>query len=404
MEEQMALQFQKLNAEELFNDIQSINRDRTQFVVLIGENGVGKSTLLAQFAEHLVHSEYCGPIVAISNTPHDKFLSPANGIQYLGQREGSRYAVKAIKEALNAPRNNVAGKVRKLAEILQLMGYDRSIGLALQNFRQVEIFSETDRDLELTSVIDKVSSTVSDKQSGTNTPIVWLNLDDHDESKTGASFAPRLLRNEEALIKVGALEAIRIILRKNSVNRQNLVKEIDLEAASSGEITYLSTMAWASTKSAENCVLLIDEPENSLHPKWQVKYIENLHNLFRYEHPLVVIASHSPLLLTGEDPKEYDILPYKIEEGPFALPIDTANDGLEGVSWSAFGVLSSNNQYLSGFLIDLLNQVCRDEIEFKSALKTIDELLNACTDENQIQVINTFKAALKIAVDEKNQK
>ena len=148
-------------------------------------------------------------------------------------------------------------------------------------------------------------------------------------------------------------------------------------------------------------MLLIEEPENSLHPKWQIRYIETLHSLFGYEAPLVVIATHSPLLLSGQDPAGVDVIPYKIEEDGSALRISNIYDGLEGVSWSAFGVLPSNNQYLSGFLIELINQYCKDIITFEQAEKSIIQLAKACVDEDQILVVETFGNVLKRAKDEK---
>ncbi|AYZ61840.1 ATP-binding protein [Burkholderia multivorans] len=393
----------KLTASELIEEILSLDADRMKVVVLIGENGVGKSTLLAQFAEHLVEQDKGTQIIAISNTPHDKFSPGDHGVHYLGQRDGNRYASEAIKESLRSPRNEIATRVRKLAEVLELMGYDRVIGLALESFDPHVTFDSDDSSVAASSVIMKVASTVTDKLFGTTTPVVWLNLDNHAEAQTGASFAPSLLSNENRLIANGACTGIRIILRKK-VSSANLDKrEIDLQAASSGEISYLATMAWASSKVSAHSVLLIDEPENSLHPKWQVRYIQCLQALFRYERPLVVIASHSPLLLAGEESESVDILPYKIEEGRMALAIDTVDSGLEGVSWAAFGTLPANNQYLSGLLIDLINQYCRDEISFDQALLTMDNLIEGCVGQDQREVIDVFKDTLRIACNDKQK-
>ncbi|RAS38026.1 ArgK protein [Paraburkholderia bryophila] len=393
----------KLNSNELIEEILSLDTDRMKVVVLIGENGVGKSTLLAQFAERLVEQGRGAQVIAISNTPHDKFSRGDRAVHYLGQRDGNRYASEAIKESLRSPRNEIATRVRKLAEVLELMGYERVIGLALENFNPHVTFDSNDSHVVASSVTRKVASTVRDKLVGTTTPVVWLNLDNHEESRTGASFAPSLLSNEETLVAIGVCSGIRIILRKPISSAALDKREVDLQAASSGEISYLSTMAWASSKVSEHCVLLIDEPENSLHPKWQVRYIQCLQALFRYERPLVVIASHSPLLLAGEESGAFDILPYKIEEGRMAYAITTIDSGLEGVSWAAFGTLPSNNQYLSGLLIDLINQYCRDEISFDQALLTMDNLIGGCVGQDQREVIDAFKDALRIASNDKQK-
>lgn len=388
----------KLTSDELMSEIISFSKDSMKVVVLIGENGVGKSTLLAKLSKNLLSSRTNDSIIAISNTPHDKFPEDDKRLQYLGQRDGILYASKAIKELLNAPGNHISGKVRKLSDMLIRLGYEKWVGLALDGFDPIQTTSRTGTRAELESLIRKIASTVQDRWNGTSTPVIWLNLDDHNESKTGASFAPSILGNENELIELGALKAIKVLLYKTAVGCN---KQIDLNTASSGEISYLATMAWASSKVKENSVLLIEEPENSLHPKWQIRYIETLHSLFGYEAPLVVIATHSPLLLSGQDPAGVDVIPYKIEEDGSALRISNIYDGLEGVSWSAFGVLPSNNQYLSGFLIELINQYCKDIITFEQAEKSIIQLAKACVDEDQILVVETFGNVLKRAKDEK---
>jgi predicted ATPase len=46
----------------------------------------------------------------------------------------------------------------------------------------------------------------------------------------------------------------------------------------------------------DRCLLIIDEPENHLHPEWQVKYAEMIIELVKNEIP-VIITSHSPYMI-----------------------------------------------------------------------------------------------------------
>lgn len=412
---------QPLTPDELARDILSLDPECMKVVVLIGENGTGKSTFLAKLAKDLTAvvgtagtradgetqpdpnarhgSAARGPVIAVANTPHDKFPQDLKSLVYLGQRDGNRYASNAIKGAFLKPANQITGRVRKVADVLRVMGYERTMGLALHDFDStIGTDGAALQDGELENLLQRVRSLGTSKLAGTTTPVIWMDLENYNESKAGASLVRRLLAKEDALIASGAASGLRVILRKPVASGAQPSREIDLEAASSGEIAYLASMAWVSSRITERGVLLIDEPENSLHPKWQLRYIEHLHQLFGYECPLVVIASHSPLLLTGQLPPDIDVIAYRMTEGSLAHRIiDLVEVGLEEVSWKAFGVLPGQNQFLSGLLIDLINRYCRYAITLEETTATMDTLLKACADPQQAQVIQTFQAALKVA-------
>jgi predicted ATPase len=46
----------------------------------------------------------------------------------------------------------------------------------------------------------------------------------------------------------------------------------------------------------DRSLLIIDEPENHLHPEWQIKYAEMIIELIKFEIP-VIITSHSPYMI-----------------------------------------------------------------------------------------------------------
>jgi hypothetical protein len=247
---------------------------------------------------------------------------------------------------------------------------------------------------EVRSLLKKIRSTVKDELDD-QSKVIWIDLDDHNESKTGASTVARLLQSEPSIIAAGVCSPVRIILRKR-INRNGVEKitNFDLQAASSGEISYLASMAWASAKIEENSVVLIDEPENSLHPRWQVNYIENLYHFFKYERPFFVVATHSPVLLSGDQNYPFDVIPYKLDSDGQVHQIDTVDEGLEGISWSAFQVIPKNNQYVAGMLIDAINAVCDGKMTVDDAGLFMDEIAKACIDPEQRDVVRIYKQTL----------
>ncbi len=77
--------------------------------------------------------------------------------------------------------------------------------------------------------------------------------------------------------------------------------EIDLGTFSTGEkqIIYRVGHLLKELENLDGAIILIDEPEISLHPKWQKKYIQFLMDVFTGLDIQFVIATHSPYILQG---------------------------------------------------------------------------------------------------------
>jgi len=66
--------------------------------------------------------------------------------------------------------------------------------------------------------------------------------------------------------------------------------------------TYLSHASTKGDYSQKNLLLLIDEPENSLHPEWQYHYFSHVNQLLNdlnYQSAQVIFTTHSPMVLMG---------------------------------------------------------------------------------------------------------
>jgi len=66
-----------------------------------------------------------------------------------------------------------------------------------------------------------------------------------------------------------------------------------------------------NTMEVEGGIILIDEPETSLHPTWQKKYVEFLMEVFKDIDVQFIIATHSPYILQGM--KENESVAIKID-------------------------------------------------------------------------------------------
>ncbi len=107
------------------------------------------------------------------------------------------------------------------------------------------------------------------------------------------------------LLAVGAIE-IGGILVKPGGGAQSLwpdVRTIPGGYLSSGQWGWLSTLGGLAVEIEDNTLVLIDEPENSLHPSWQQAYVPTLLKILsNYVGCHTIIATHAPLIASGLPP------------------------------------------------------------------------------------------------------
>lgn len=69
---------------------------------------------------------------------------------------------------------------------------------------------------------------------------------------------------------------------------------------STGEFNMLNSILGLGFAAQDNAIVLIDEPEVSLHPQWQVEFIAEIREIFNdYGVSHVIISTHSPLIVSS---------------------------------------------------------------------------------------------------------
>lgn len=106
--------------------------------------------------------------------------------------------------------------------------------------------------------------------------------------------------------------------------------------SSSGETHLLCQFIGIMSDLSPNSLILIDEPENSCHPNWQINYISWLKNIFKkYCDCHFVIATHSHFLLTDLQPQSSNIVALeRTEEG-----LHNIADGVNTFCWTVDDIL-----------------------------------------------------------------
>lgn len=347
--------------------------------IIIGENGCGKSMLLSYLAKY--HCKRSKDVIGIANTIHDKFNIQKINFHSLKGSRGRRQTKETIKNALKtiSLKNNEQG-LRNAARALQYAGFDPVIGFNLKNFSRD--FESTILDSELISDIDKdnlMSILTKLKYDRREPRVTWLEMYSNYYKDIESYSFTILFPYETILKKLKIIEGIDIFLSKNN-------RPIPLLLASSGEISLISSIVYLSTIiKARNTVILIDEPENSLHPKWQKEYVKLLIDIFYYYQPKIVIATHSPMILNGAEMTIKNLAIYKAHKFNFELQ-KKEHKNIEEIFYRLFEITTPENRFLSNLLVTYLNQLAIKDLDINSFNQRIDEIRRSIYDERQLEL------------------
>jgi predicted ATP-dependent endonuclease of OLD family len=171
-----------------------------------------------------------------------------------------------------------------------------------------------------------------------------------------------------------------------------------LHDSSSGEYHFISGFIGLLAKIKQNSLILIDEPENSLHPNWQMKYISFLKKVFKnYRSCHMVLTSHSHFMVSDLTKESSTIVGLSKDKKitATAIPANTYGWSAEEILLNVFQTASTRNYYLSEELGEIFQLVSeepskRNVIEIKkriTRLKKID--LSGLSKEDPLKdVIN----------------
>jgi predicted ATPase len=348
--------------------------------ILIGENGSGKSTLLNNLSKHFLGRGE--NVIALANSIHDKFDSQHRNFKTLRGRSGRKQARMTIKNALVNIAESDIQRLKNASRALQYVGFDPVIGFKIEKLKPFfrDLLSSSDfNDNEKEKIgylLDK-----SLRESNNDSGIIWLEIESFSFNELEKSSLTELFLFEPKLKELKIIERIEVFLRKN----QNTISMLD---ASSGELVLITSIVYLSTAITERTVILIDEPENSLHPKWQKEYARILLDIFYLYQPKIIIATHSPLIISGaelfiEDPKIY-----KAENFTFVLQMKEPLN-MEEMYFRFFDITTPQNRFLSDRIVRLLNTLANDKIslrEFENAVRKIEV---SSYDPQQIEVLKS---------------
>lgn len=358
--------------------------DDDAVAIIVGPNGAGKSFYLLDIVK-----KYRGKrsVTILSNTPYGRL----NGLRGINKFAVGRFGAspkKVIKEAVLEALKREDSAFYHISSILEYCGYYPRFGFRLEGFnlRNIQLvkdlfddaesfFSTEDglRDFEI------AQSFISRWRPG---EVIWI-----DPARSAHEFSQSrefaaVLRCENFLVRAKLIKQISVFLEKPGGNK------FELNNASSGELSLICSLIFLSVSVKPNSIVLIDEPENSLHPAWQREYIGKIIAALAYRNVSVVVATHSPLVVSGALSEHSNIVTVHqmTGTGPVRLNLNyssASGGGIEAILWKAFEVVTPANHFVSEEIVDAMNRFERDQLSKSNLISLIKTMQEKSFDNQQ---------------------
>lgn len=370
-------------------DFTNANGHPYNTIVFAGENGCGKTTILSTLStflnlgsfEPFSHIRYCvdGTVQLIRKENID---TSQWGFHVRKDEQSGQ------EQAIRTNRNNSPGNVK--SDKKDLRHYGCVFSKARSGFNTNKIKSTTTLQLDSGSYDDdsrddftSIKQLLVDIDSQDSSE--WMDINRNNMGESFASFFKRakLTRFRNAFNNF--FEDIK--LEKIDVNdpaEKKIVfkkfgKQVDIDSMSTGEkqIVFRGTQLLRNSNNLSGGTILIDEPELSMHPKWQEKALPFYRGLFTYngmQNVQMVLATHSEYIIKSAltDSDNVLVIVLKNNNGiivptritaPTALPYISSAE----VNYNAFNVLSKDYHIqLYGYL---------QSKENKTTIKGCDEYI-----------------------------
>lgn len=335
------------------------------YLIGAGQYVATKSAMYASLPVDFSH--YPRKIIAATATPFDKFPRPLDffrsGLQadaysiyqYSGLKDFRRLGLPALRSPGQAFTEAIVtstwnGTLQKFNQVLHRLGFDTDVTLeilcrpkAYDQFvqemnnderlsrrlakHQLSKFGET-RLRDVFALLDRLPSLTA-----------MTSASKYYRMRLSVSELTRIFSNDELsllldLLQLDLISPINVYLHK-------LGTQFPYNRISSGELSLLTVFSSIAVNICDGSLVIIDEPEISLHPERQLEYVSLLDETFNFVKGChFVLASHSPLILASL-PSERSYVTSINRRNPLAL-----GESSDYFLAEAFNVPGPKNRYL----------------------------------------------------------
>lgn len=430
------------NFEVLFSEADQ--KPRNYFSILIGSNGTQKSRTLRSILDIAIfmidpqeikrrsragtlelwgtaeNHTNISKIIAVSGVATDRFPSRLT----LRGRLRSQTAYRYIGPRTD---NNLVSRAQGITQIATtLLESPEKIRSRFRNLKHAFSILKVANGILFTftrAFPDEGKWTIAKiKNQLANDKLEWQNMEKIQISNL-ASRCARLMKasypielrldlDDEVRIDatLGDLEALKVLLNCGLITIKESYTYNDIDSKvfplidfSSGQWHIFSSLLFTAMAVENNTLILMDEPENSLHPEWQQQYLRLMKEVVSSSTGVhIIVATHSPLIASSLDPLEAEVIKLKrnqrgrltaevLTSGPFGW---TSDEILQEV----FGLDSSRSIEFTKRMDDALGLFAkgdRTNPRLRQLVKSLQKTLpNLPADDIARQIINTLLIVL----------
>jgi predicted ATPase len=161
---------------------------------------------------------------------------------------------------------------------------------------------------------------------------------------------------------------------------KKLNANFSFDDASSGEFHILFTYLNILSLIEDNSLILLDEPEISLHPNWQIKYMDIFNKIFRrFPGVHFIIASHSHFLVSDLKSENSHILAVDIDaQGQVYLTPTIKNTygwSAEQILLDVFKVATTRNYFITKTITDALKELGKENVNYDLVKEKLEQVI-----------------------------
>lgn len=380
--------------------------------VILGENGTGKTRYLLKYFEEHYQSEH---VAVVSN-------SLINPFPYAYRRRHHNYGLRtrnySSRDYFGLSINGyIDGLINEnstemLFTVLNNVGFDEEFTIDSRPFYKIESYlDERSKTIKYKLMANEFGKETQFKRIGgfgmdgcfltqgfvekygkyfDENNIFHINRDNYHVSNNAFSNQKLIEKEINEIIGKSPFHT-KLFNREFYVSKEGV--RFPISNASSGELYVFSLGLFvrdflvSNFNSTKPKTILIDEPENSLHPRWQKEYISYLVGFIGYENVKVIMATHSPFI--AMETSRTHIKVFEMINGlPSQMKYDSENKNIEQVYYQLFGVLTPKNRFLSDYCNNLLKGFAEGRIDFYEVHALLVNMKKASFDEMQCNFID----------------
>jgi predicted ATPase len=207
--------------------------------------------------------------------------------------------------------------------------------------------------------------------------------------------------NNEVISRELSQEALRLGLYAQIFNLADVRvtsrysnKKFSIFDLSSGEYHFLTNILGIGFAAKNNSIILLDEPENSLHPQWQMEFMNLLFETCSFMNDgHILISTHSPLIVSSAK-VDSTIIDLSKSEGALIESRNLYGASADNILMDHFGLVSTRNLNFVEKLqraVDLFALDKTHDFEYSNLITEINGLkTNLKSDDPIIELIDTL--------------